>query len=209
MAKFAIYGAGGFGREIVPLALSAADAAGASLVFVDDHCEADRVLDVPVVAFGSLQAGDRYVLAVADPHLRASLDKKCLASGLIPTSIQAETYQQGLGVEIGPGAMLCHYTMVTASATIGRQFHCNSYSYVSHDCVIGDYVTFLPRVCCGGNVHIGDHALIGAGATIKQGQPGRPLRIGRKAIVGMGAVVTRDVQEGEVVAGNPARPLRR
>jgi len=46
-------------------------------------------------------------------------------------------------------------------------------------------------------------ASIGSGATILGG-----VRIGEKALVGAGAVVTRDVAAGETVAGNPARPLR-
>ncbi len=60
---------------------------------------------------------------------------------------------------------------------------------------------------CNGNVVIEDHAYIGAGAIIRQGKPGEPLVIGRGAIVGMGAVVTRNVAPGVTVAGNPACPL--
>lgn len=45
-------------------------------------------------------------------------------------------------------------------------------------------------------------ASIGSGAVILGG-----LRIGARALVGAGAVVTRDVEPGQVVAGNPARPL--
>lgn len=97
--------------------------------------------------------------------------------------------------------------LVTASARIGRQFQCNIYSYVAHDCMIGDFVTFAPKVCCNGNVHIGDFAYVGTGAVIKQGVPGKPLRIGAGAVIGMGAVVTKDVPEGAVVIGNPARQL--
>ena len=83
-----------------------------------------------------------------------------------------------------------------------------SYSYVEHDCVIGDFVTFAPGVQCNGNVTIEDHVYVGAGAMIKQGKPGKPLVVGRGAVVGMGAVVTRDVPAGATVVGNPARAMR-
>ena len=50
---------------------------------------------------------------------------------------------------------------------------------------------------------------IGTGAVLRQGQPGQPLVIGRGAVVGMGAVVTKSVPPGATVVGNPARPLLR
>jgi len=105
------------------------------------------------------------------------------------------------------GAVLSPFVTLTSNIRIGRHFHANLYSYVAHDCIIGDFVTFAPRVMCNGNVHIEDHAYIGTGAIIKQGRPGQPLVIGRGAVVGMGAVVTRDVPAGATVVGNPARPL--
>src|SRR3546814_1294848 len=92
---------------------------------------------------------------------------------------------------------------------IGLGFHANIYSYVAHDSVIGDYVTFAPGVMCNGNVMIEDHAYLGTGAIIRQGEPGRPLVIGRGAVVGMGAVVTKNVAPGATVVGNPARPLEK
>ena len=112
-------------------------------------------------------------------------------------------------VTIGEGALLCPFVTLTSNIRIGRYFHANIYSYVAHDCVIGDFVTFAPAVKCNGNVVIEDHAYIGTGAVIKQGKPGEPLVIGRGAIIGMGAVVTKSVAPGMTVVGNPARPLKK
>ena len=98
--------------------------------------------------------------------------------------------------------------MATGDSQIGKHFHCNIYSYVAHDCRLGDFVTFAPQVCCNGRVQIDDHAYIGTGAMLKQGDHRKPLKIGRGAIVGMGAVVLKDVPDGAVVAGNPASVIR-
>ncbi len=72
-------------------------------------------------------------------------------------------------VEIGEGAVLCPFVTLTSNIRIGKYFHANLYSYVEHDCVIGDYVTFAPAVRCNGNVIVEDHVYLGTGAIIKQG----------------------------------------
>jgi acetyltransferase-like isoleucine patch superfamily enzyme len=98
---------------------------------------------------------------------------------------------------------------LTSNIRIGKHFHANLYSYVEHDCVIGDYVTLAPGVKCNGNVVVEDHAYIGTGAIIKQGQPRQPLVIGRGAVVGMGAVVTKSVPPWATVVGSPARVMNK
>jgi acetyltransferase-like isoleucine patch superfamily enzyme len=107
--------------------------------------------------------------------------------------------------EIGQGEILCANTIITSNAKIGKHFHCNIYSYVAHDSIIGDYVTFAPHVCCNGRIIIDDFACIGTGAVFKPGVQGKPLRVGEGAVVGMGAVVTKDVPPNVTVVGNPAR----
>jgi acetyltransferase-like isoleucine patch superfamily enzyme len=111
--------------------------------------------------------------------------------------------------KIGEGAIFNPFSMVTSNAKIGRHFHCNIYSYVAHDCVVGDFVTFAPSVQCNGNVIIEDHAYIGTGAIIKQGTPERPIVLGRGAIIGAGAVVTKSVPPGKTFIGNPAREFQK
>lgn len=123
-------------------------------------------------------------------------------------AIRAQTARVLSNNDVQEGAILCEFSTVTSNSRIGKFFQCNIYSYVAHDCVIGDYVTFAPNVHCNGNVVIGDHAYVGTGAIIRQGTREKPIVIGAGATVGMGAVVTRDVPPDATVIGNPARPLR-
>lgn len=203
--RIAIFGPGGFGREILNLARFAADQAGAGdVVFVADSPGGD-VAGVLVIGADALRPDDRLAIAIGDSAVRRAVAERLAAYA--PATLVAATAVVGPEVELGEGAVICDHCTITASATIGRHFQCNIYSYVAHDCRIGDFVTFAPRVSCNGNVWIEDGAYIGTGAVIKQGNSAKPTVIGAGAVVGMGAVVTKSVPPGVTVIGNPARPL--
>lgn len=213
---FAIYGASGCGRGIMPLARRQLAAQGVSidrLVFIDDEPSASTINHHKVWRYDEYLRrtnGAGYVaLAIANGAVRQRLAERCALDGLSFWSVRAENCVIMDDVEIGEGGLLSPFVTITSNIRIGRHFHANLYSYVEHDCVIGDFVTFAPGVKCNGNVQIEDHAYIGAGAILRQGKPGQPLIIGRGATVGMGAVVTRDVPPGAIVVGNPARILRK
>ncbi|ATE62286.1 NeuD/PglB/VioB family sugar acetyltransferase [Thauera sinica] len=209
---YAVYGASGCGRGIMPLARNQLRKIGVEadrLVFIDDGAGPDRVNGHRVVTYAdffALPACERHVvLAIADGAVRERLAARCTADGIRPWTVAAENVVVMDDVHVGEGAALSPFVTLTSNIRIGRYFHANLYSYVEHDCVIGEFVTFAPGVKCNGNIVIEDHAYIGAGAVIKQGRPGQPLVIGRGAVVGMGAVVTRNVPAGATVVGNPAR----
>lgn len=208
-----VYGAGGAGRGILPLLRQELGRHSTRLVFVDDATTQAQINGHDVFdwyTFIDLSADMRYVcLAIANSKVREQLAKRCDAAGVGLISARAQSVVVMDDVQIGDGACLSPFVTLTSNIRIGRCFHANLYSYVEHDCVIGDFVTFAPGAKCNGNVHIDDHAYIGAGAVIRQGTPESPLRIGKGAVVGMGAVVTKNVAPGEVVVGNPARTLKR
>lgn len=214
MPVYAVYGASGFGREIMPLARDELNALGVSpdrLVFIDDEPSSDVVNGYRVVHYAdflAIPATSRHVaIAIANSVVREKLVARLTADGVTAWALRANNAVCLDDVEVGEGALLCHFTLMTSNVRIGKYFHANVYSYVAHDCVIGDYVTFAPSVKCNGNIVVEDHAYIGTGAILKQGRPGKPLVIGKGAVVGMGAVVTKDVPPGVTVVGNPAKPL--
>ncbi len=147
-------------------------------------------------------------IAIGNSKAREEIGRTFIENGVRPLSLFAPTAISYDGNEIGEGAVICDNCMITSNARIGKFFQSNIYSYVAHDCMIGDFVTFAPRVNCNGNVRIEDHAYIGTGAVLRQGAAGKPLVIGEGAVVGMGAVVTKDVAPFTTVVGNPARPLQ-
>jgi len=212
---YAVYGASGCGRSLMPVAkmtMMLTDST-ADLVFIDDGLDQPATVNgYPAMSYQDFIAldGEKAVLiAIANSKVRETISNKLASDGIALWSVQANTTLIMDAVTVDNGAALSPFVTIGANVEIGKCFHANLYSYVEHDCVIGDYVTFAPRVSCNGNIHIHDHAYIGAGAVIKQGTPDKPLIIGKGAVIGMGAVVTKSVPAGAVVVGNPARPMMR
>lgn len=213
MRQVGIFGASGCGRGVLPLARAqwTATTEPYELVFVDDNPPAAVINGHAVLTYHKWlerPATSRHInIAIANSVVREKLVHRCINDRVDFFEVRAANVVQMDDVELGEGAILSPFVTLTSNIRIGCHFHANLYSFVEHDCVIGNFVTFAPGVKCNGNVVIEDHAYIGAGAVIKQGQPGRPIVIGKGSTVGMGAVVTKSVPAGATVAGNPARLL--
>jgi sugar O-acyltransferase (sialic acid O-acetyltransferase NeuD family) len=213
---YGLFATGGFGRPVMPILLETArkrHGDAADVVFIEDMPTVERVNGVRVLStdtfLNSPRATTFFNVALADPHQRKAICERFLGEGFKPVSIISRQAIVMGPAEIGEGSIICGFCTITTNVRIGRFFHANIYSYVEHDAVIGDYVTFAPRVNCNGNITIKDLAYIGAAAAIRQGDYGRPTVIGRAAVVGMGAVVLNSVPDGETVVGNPAMPIRK
>ena len=217
-AQFGLFGAGGFGREVMPYTrASVAQTLGIRVdelaVFFVQTWQSDRVQlnGYPVISideFFDLDEPRYFNVAIGDGRIREVICKRVgdMAKVLPVYAPQSIFLDNNL---TGEGSIFCPNSMLTSNVTIGRFFHANIYSYVAHDCVLGDFVTFAPGVRCNGRVHIGDYAYIGTNAIIREGTADKPLKIGVGAVVGMGAVVTKDVPDGATVIGNPARVMVR
>lgn len=206
-----VFGTAGFGREVMSLVRRQLHDSHPDdeLVFVA-RAEEAPVNAVPVMTEDVFFASERtraFVIAIADGVIRKRLHERAVRSGAEALEVRAGSAEVLDEVTLGPGAILCGHSSITSNTQVGSGFQLNISSYLAHDCIVGDFVTFGPNVVCAGNVVIEDGAYIGGGALIRQGKPGDPITIGAGAVVGMGAVVTRSVPPGGVVVGNPARPI--
>jgi acetyltransferase-like isoleucine patch superfamily enzyme len=119
------------------------------------------------------------------------------------------------GCRIGRDCMVGCFVEIQRGVTIGDRTRIQSHTFICDMVTIGDDV-FVGH----GVMFINDTmppqperekwkaTIIEDGASIGSNCTLLPVRIGRQAIVGAGAVVTRDVPAGAIVAGNPARVLR-
>ena len=216
MNIFGIIGAGGLGREVMPFARQMLahryKNGDFELVFVVENLPQNTLTNgyrtISDAEFIAGQVESKYFnVAISDSKTRERIANKLIADGIKPFSIFAPNniiYEENI---IEEGAIFCPFTIVTCNTKIGRFFQANTYSYVGHDCVIGDFVTFAPNVHCNGSVIIEDYAYIGTGAIIRQSTHEKPIIIGKSSTVGMGAVVTKSVNPFTTVVGNPAVEL--
>jgi sugar O-acyltransferase (sialic acid O-acetyltransferase NeuD family) len=108
--------------------------------------------------------------------------------------------QLGREVSVGPGSVVMANAVINSATIIGKNSIINTRASVDHDCHLGDNVHIAPGATLCGTVAVGAGTFVAAGATVIPN-----LTIGKDCIVGAGAVVLRDVPDGAVVVGNPAK----
>lgn len=108
------------------------------------------------------------------------------------------------GVTMGTGNYIQRGVTLQRDIQLGDNNCINSGSTIAHETTIGSSVFIAPGVTTAGVVDICDGVMLGVGATVLP-----RISIAPWTIVGGGAVVVRNTEHGDVVAGNPARVIRR
>jgi UDP-N-acetylglucosamine acyltransferase len=110
----------------------------------------------------------------------------------------------GPGVQIGDRNIIREFTAITQGTadptTIGDECYLLARCQVGHDSVLHNLVTMANAVQLGGHTHVWSWANLGIGAVVHQ-----RTHIGPGAMVGMGAVVVKDVAPFSITKGSPAR----
>lgn len=223
MGRLIIYGAGGFGMEVLDWMVDShaklSDVLGtarrplAPVIFVDDQPPPLLGRNHVVWAPEAVQFGkeDHLVVAIGNGEARQRVLGKFSANEMTLTPRKLVPLRQGFRhissvvastVGMGRGVIMAPFSLVSHNVDVGEGCVINSHSAVGHDCSLGPYCTLAGHVTICGHVKLGELVSVGAGATILPG-----LSVGAGATVGAGAVVVQDVEPGDTVFGNPARKV--
>lgn len=213
--QIAVYGGGGFARELAWLIQSCNveenDLYEVACFIDDDESTHGTTLNgIPVVGLEEARLqfpAAKVVGGVGTPRTRQKLMEKAAGVGFDFKTIIHPGVECSEWVEIGTGTVICAGNIITTNIILGQHVQINLDCTIGHDVVMGDYATLTPGVHVSGCVHLGKRVYIGTGAVIINATKDEPIVIGDDAIVGAGACVTRSVPSGVTVVGIPAKPL--
>ncbi len=140
------------------------------------------------------QAGDGGPVALAD-HVKLYGD------------VLLETGPRG-SIAVGPGTrihrgcqLIAYEAPIRIGCDVGISQNCSFYSY-DEGIAAGEHIS-AQTLQTKGPIVVGDHVWLGAGVIVLSG-----VRIGNGVVVGAGSVVTRDIPEGAIAVGVPARVVK-
>jgi len=140
----------------------------------------------------------------SDTQPRRRLYECALTQGMKPVTAIHPSAVISPSAALGVGATVMASAVINTGAQLGDNVIVNTGAIVEHDCIIGNHVHIATGATLSGGVLVGDGTHVGVGAVVRQG-----IRIGVGVVIGAGAVVVKDVDDSQVVIGNPARPRER
>jgi sugar O-acyltransferase (sialic acid O-acetyltransferase NeuD family) len=207
-----ILGAGGFAIQVL-FALQRMDTALKPTFFCDPAYRADAYFDQHFNLLRSLESARNYLSTVDDRFclgtgVRANRAELCdrfekiggkLSSVVDPSAILPVDL-----LDTSSGITCLAQTIIESSSFMGKGVLLNLGSMVTHQVSVGDFAEIGPGAKLLGKSKVGTQSFIGAGTIVLPG-----VKIGDFVTVGAGSVVTKDLPNGVLAYGNPARIVTR
>jgi sugar O-acyltransferase (sialic acid O-acetyltransferase NeuD family) len=212
MEKLAIYGFGGFGREIASIIKGINDISPKWEIvgYFDDGVTAGTTNRYGKVLGGMGELNNwpsklNMVMAIASPDILQKLIEKienpniCFPNIIAPTVL----FFDNATIKLGKGNVICHSCRISCDVSLGDFNLLNGGVSLGHDVKLGDFNVMQPDVRISGQTSIGNANFFGVRSLALQG-----LKIGNHTRIGSSSVIMRNTQDGMTYFGNPAKILK-
>ncbi len=208
----AIYGAGGFGREVACMisAINEIHPEWNFIGFFDDGLEkgTKNVFGEIIGGIEELNGWNKelnVVFSIATPHILKKVVGKIANNNIKFPNLVAPNvnFLHKESLNMGQGNLLFFGTRVSCEVTIGNFNLLNGFVSLGHDVTIGDFNVLGPMVRLSGNVTINDENFFGVQSIVLQG-----LKMGNRTKVGANSVIIRNTKDETLYMGNPATRVK-
>lgn len=214
MKDIAIFGAGGFGKEVAVMISRINEKCNGEWNFVgffDDGKEkgylASRFGEV-LGGIPELNQWDKELalaIAVGSTDSLYSIKQRITNDNIyFPNIIDPDVeLSDPESFKIGEGNIIRQGCRMSCDVTIGSFNVMNTDVVAGHDVIIGDYNIIMPDIRISGEVVIGTHCLIGVGSIILQ-----RIKIGTGVRLAAGSVLLTKPKDNSLYMGNPAKRIQ-
>lgn len=208
MKKIAIYGAGGFGREVACLInkINEKQLQWEFVGFFDDGITIGSKNEYGVVLGGMKELNDysenlSIAIAIALPKIKEKIHNNITNPNIdFPNIISPDlVYLDDKNTSIGVGNIICTGCLLSCNVEIGNFNIINGFIPIGHDTKIGDYNSIMPAVKLSGEVTINHRNFLGVNSVVLQG-----VKIGNDVTVGANSLILRKTKDGMTYVGSPA-----
>lgn len=210
MKKIAIYGAGGFGKEVACILnlINEKNPTWELVGFFDDGKEKGMVVSHFGSILGNLHDLNLWpepisiAFAVGSPAILQKLVTGITNPNIdFPNIVHPEAFfADKKSLQIGQGNVIVRGCSFSCDVSIGNFNQFNSISALAHDVKVGDFNVFMPLTRISGETTIGNQNFFGIGSVVLQ-----CIKIGNNTRIGAGSYLMRNTKDGHLYFGNPAR----
>ena len=208
MKDIAIFGAGGFGREVYCLLrmINEVNSQWNFVGFFDDGKEKGSFNEYGEI-LGGIEELNAWlkplsiVIAIGSPKAVEKISSSINNENIdLPNIISPDTkFLDAARISLGKGNLICSGCLFSTNIQIGDFNVFNGFVAVGHDAVIGKYNSFMPSVRISGEVKIGDGNYFGVGSIVLQ-----QIKIGCNTVIGANSLIIRKTKDGNTYMGSPA-----
>lgn len=209
MTEIAVYGAGGFGRE-VNLIVQQLIKKGYPYHFLGFFDDEDKSSELGKLYLGDTEKLNNWnrpisvALAIGNGKIRKKVVERITNPRVEFSKVISPYAIFNDIISIGKGSIICAGANLTTNINVGEFVVVNLNATIGHDCQLGNFSSVMPGANLAGEVKLNECAFVGSGANILNG-----VEMKKNTTLGAGGVLTKNLDAEKTAVGVPAKIVQK